>query len=110
MSKQPKIDDDDLKPRQSAVQMATTKMSENTIELTLPTGYTIEDMSDLNLKIDNDLMSFEVVSTLVGDKLTVKTAKKYKKITAPKEEFQKIVDVFTKVYDFSQKKVVLKKQ
>lgn len=110
MSKQPKIDDDDLKPRQSAVQMATTKMSENTIELTLPTGYTIEDMSDLNLKIDNDLMSFEVISTLVGDKLTVKTAKKYKKITAPKAEFQKIVEVFTKVYDFSQKKVVLKKQ
>ena len=110
MSKQPKLDDDDLKPRQSAVQMATTKMSENTIELTLPTGYTIEDMGDLNLKIDNDLMSFEVVSTLVGDKLTVKTAKKYKKITAPKEEFQKVVEVFTKVYDFSQKKVVLKKQ
>ena len=110
LAKQPKLDDDDLKPRQSEVQMNFPKDIKHEVELTLPTGYTIEDLKDINFNIDNDMMSFKVESSVVGDKLIVKTHKIYKRITAPKADWQKVVDVFQKAYDFSQKKVVLKKK
>ncbi len=110
LSMQPKLDEDDLKPRQSEIQVNYPRTLEYEVELTLPTGYTIEDLKELNSNIENEMMSFKVESKLNGDKLLVKTTKVYKKITAPKTEWQKMVDVFTAAYNFSQKKVVLKKK
>ncbi len=110
LTKQPKLDENNLKPRQAEIQINYPKTIVYEVELTLPTGYTIEDLKDLNMNLDNEMMSFKVESQLVGDKLMVKTTKLYKKITAPKTEWQKMVDVFTMAYDFSQKKVVLKKK
>lgn len=110
LGKQPQLDDNDLKPRQSEIQINYPKTLEDELELTLPDGYTIEDLKDLNMAIDNDMMSYKVDSKLVGNKLMVKTLKVYKKITAPKTEWQKVVDVFTAAYNFSQKKVVLKRK
>ncbi len=110
LSKQYKLDDDDLKPRQSSVQINYIKTIVNEVEVTLPTGYTIEDLKELNINIDNDLMSYKVESQLNGSKLMVKATKLYKVLTAPKEQWQKVVDVFKASYDFSQKKVVLKKK
>jgi hypothetical protein len=108
-SKEPKLDDDDRKPRQADIEVWFPRTIINEVELTLPSGYTIEDLRALNFVVDNDLMHFEVVSTLAADKLSVKTTKIYKVTSAPKTEFPKIVDVFEKVYDFSQQKIVLKK-
>jgi hypothetical protein len=110
LTKQPKMDEDDLKPRQSDIQMSFTKNLVNEVELTLPEGYTVEDLKELNLKVDNDLMLYQVESTLKEGKLHVKTTKIYKKITAPKTEWQKVVDVFQTAYNFSQKKIILKKK
>ena len=110
LSKQPKLDEDNLKPRQMDIHVNYPKTIVYEVELTLPTGYTIEDLKDLNTNLDNDMMRFKVEAQLVGDKLLVKTTKVYKKITAPKAEWPKMVDVFTTAYDFSQKKVVLKKK
>lgn len=110
MSKQPKLDEKNLKPRQSDIQVNYPKTIVYELELTLPTGYTIEDLKDLNTNLDNAMMSFKVEAQLVGDKLSVKTTKLYKTIVAPKTEWQKMIDVFTAAYDFSQKKVVLKKK
>jgi hypothetical protein len=110
LTKQPKMDEDDLKPRQSDIQMSFTKTLVNEVELTLPDGYTVEDLKELNLSIDNDLMLYKVESTLSGRKLNVKTTKIYKKVTAPKTEWQKVIDVFQAAYNFSQKKIILKKK
>jgi Domain of Unknown Function with PDB structure (DUF3857) len=110
LSKQPKMDEDDLKPRQSDIQMSFTKTLVNEVELTLPEGYIVEDLKELNLNIDNDFMLYKVESTLKEGKLTVKTTKIYKKITAPKTDWQKVIDVFQAAYNFSQKKIILKKK
>jgi hypothetical protein len=110
LTKQPKMDEDDLKPRQSDIQMSFTKTLVNEVELTLPDGYTVEDLKEINLSVDNDLMLYKVESTLSGRKLNVKTTKIYKKVTAPKTEWQKVIDVFQAAYNFSQKKIVLKKK
>jgi hypothetical protein len=110
LTKQPKMDEDDLKPRQSDIQMSFTKNLVNEVELTLPEGYTVEDLKELNLTVDNDLLLYKVESTLNDGKLTVRTTKTYKKITAPKTEWQKVIDVFQAAYNFSQKKIILKKK
>lgn len=110
LGKQPKLDEDDLKPRQSEVQINYPRTLEHEVEVSLPEGYTIEDLSELNNSLDNDMMSFKTESKLSGNKLTVKTTKVYKKITAPKADWQKIIDVFNAAYNFSQKKIVLKKK
>jgi Domain of Unknown Function with PDB structure (DUF3857) len=110
LSKQPKMDEDDLKPRQSDIQMSFTKTLVNEVELTLPEGYSVEDLKELNLNIDNDFMLYKVESTLKEGKLTVKATKIYKKITAPKTDWQKVIDVFQAAYNFSQKKIILKKK
>jgi Domain of Unknown Function with PDB structure (DUF3857) len=110
LSKQPKMDEDDLKPRQSDIQMSFTKTLVNEVELTLPEGYTVEDLKELNLNVDNDLMLYKVESDLKEGKLNVKTTKIYKKVTAPKTEWKKIIDVFQAAYNFSQKKIILKKK
>ncbi len=109
LSKQPKLDDDDRKPRQGDIEVWFPRTLINEVELTLPSGYTIEDLKALNFVVDNDLMHYEVVSTFSAGKLNVKATKIYKVVSAPKTEFPKMVDVFEKVYDFSQKKIVLKK-
>ncbi len=110
LSKQPKLDENDLKPRQSDIQIYCPRIIEYDAELTLPAGYTIEDLKDLNFKIDNDMVSYAVSTTLSGEKLMLKTQKVYKKLNAPKTEWKKVTDVFNAAFDFSQKKVVLKKK
>jgi hypothetical protein len=109
LSKEPKLDDDDLKPRETDIEISFPRTLVNEVELTLPEGYTIEDLKDLNFVADNNLMHYEAAATLTARKLSVKTIKIYKVVSAPKAEFPKIIEIFQKSYDFSQKKVVLKK-
>lgn len=82
---------------------------ENVISFTIPQGLTVENISDLNMNIDNAAGSFKSVATVEGNKLVIKTEKLYKKIYDKKENWKDHVEFLDAAYKFSQKKVIMKK-
>ncbi len=103
------LDEDDM-TRESDINIDFAKEFTYNIEINIPEGYTVEGIEDLNISVDNDNGSFISSAKLEGNKLIVKSEKKYKKVNAPKEEWSNYIAFLEKAYDFSQKKVIIKKK
>ena len=103
------LDQDEKNNRTKDIQFGVGRTYSNTIEMRIPTGYTLEGVDNLNMSIDTPYMSFISKAILNNKQLTVTTEKIYKTSTAPQAEWNKIVDVLETAYKFSQAKVILKK-
>jgi hypothetical protein len=102
------IKEDEVK-RETNINYGFARTINNTITITLPAGYTVDGLNDLNMNIDNDAMTFKSTAKLDGGKLVITTSKVYKKASDKKENWNKWVDVLEAAYKFTQKKIVLKK-
>lgn len=79
------------------------------ISVTIPAGYTVDGINELNSSLDNESASFISSAKVEGNKLIITTTKCYKKNFEKKENWQNILTVLDAAYKFSQKKVILKK-
>jgi hypothetical protein len=82
---------------------------ENNITVTIPAGYTVEGLQELNVNVDNESGAFISTATTEGNKLLITTKKLYKKNFDKKELWSNYVAFLEAGYKFSQQKVVLKK-
>jgi hypothetical protein len=82
---------------------------DNEIRFTIPDGYKVDDISGLNMKVDNESASFIVTAALEGNQLILKTSKSYKKQFDKKENWNNYTNVLEKAFECYQKKIVLKK-
>lgn len=103
------IEAKDMKNRKTDVNFAFARTIENEITFEIPMGYKAEGIKDLNSSIDNDACSFISTAEQVGNSIVIKTKKVYKHNMEKKENWQKITDMITAAYNFSQKKIILKK-
>ncbi|MGK0389715.1 MAG: hypothetical protein ACI94Y_002460 [Maribacter sp.] len=103
------LEEDEMK-REYDVYMRYPRSFHNTISLEIPAGYTIEGLENLQKNIINNAGSFVSSAEVDGNKLIVKTAKIYHHNFEKKEDWQKMVAFLEAGYQFTQEKILLKKQ
>lgn len=81
----------------------------NVINFTIPAGYKAVGISNLNTTIDNEAGTFAVMASVEGNKLNILVKKIYKGATVKKENWSKLLAMLDAAFNFSQKKILLKK-
>ncbi len=102
------ISQDDRK-REVDAYMEYPKSIRNIINFTIPAGYKVVGIQNLNINIDNAVGTFAVQATVEGSTLNILVKKHYKQTTVKKEDWPKLLEMLDAAYNFSQKKVLLKK-
>ncbi len=79
------------------------------INVKIPEGYTIEGLEELNFNIDNASGAFIAKATFENNILNISSRKIFKKNQVSAANWQQMVDFLEAAYEFTQKKVILKK-
>ncbi|MEO7923381.1 MAG: hypothetical protein ABIR30_06865 [Chitinophagaceae bacterium] len=99
----------DERKREVDAFMGFPRSLRNVISFTIPAGYKAVGVQNLNLNIDNEAGTFAVQAAVEGDKLNILVKKVYKQMTVKKENWGKLLEMLDAAFNFSQKKVLLKK-
>ncbi|MEN8927368.1 MAG: hypothetical protein ABF242_04025 [Flavobacteriales bacterium] len=78
--------------------------------ITLPEGYYMDGIENLNTSTVSEFGAFYSTAELKDGKVILKTNKEYRKANAKKENWNDYVAFLEEAYNFSQKKVVIKKK
>jgi hypothetical protein len=79
------------------------------INFTIPAGYTVKGVTGLNQEIDNEIGAFTTKAVLEGNILKINVKKIYKQAKINKENFSKMLEFIDAAYNFSQRRILLKK-
>jgi hypothetical protein len=102
------ISQDDRK-READAYMGFPRSLRNIIHFTIPAGYKAVGVQNLNMNIDNETGTFAVQASVEGNTLSILVKKIYKQTTVKKENWPKFLDMLDAAFNFSQKKLLLKK-
>lgn len=102
------ISQDDRK-REVDAYMDYPESIRNIINFTIPAGYKVVGIQNLNINIDNAVGTFAVQATVENNTLNILVKKHYKQTSIKKEDWPKLLEMLDAAYNFSQKKVLLKK-
>lgn len=102
--------DEDEKLRTNNIYMAFPRSFENTIEFNIPEGYDIGGIDKLNTKVENETGGFVSSAEVVDGVLKIHTNKYYKNYYEPNINWTKMVDFLEAAHQFTQVKVMLKKE
>ncbi len=95
--------------RSSDIHLPFPKSFNNSIKIKIPTGYKVEGLDKLNFNVDNVSGSFISTAKQDGNYIVLTTTKNYKILNAKKEDWKNFIAFLEAAYNFSQKKVILKK-
>jgi hypothetical protein len=99
----------DERKREADAYMSFPRSLRNIINFTIPDGYKVVGINNLNLNIDNEVGTFAVLASVEGNKLNLLIKKVYKQTTIKKESWPKFLEMLDAAFNFSQKKILLKK-
>ena len=99
----------DQRKREADAYMSFPRSLRNVINFTIPTGYKVVGINNLNINIDNEVGTFAVLASVDGNKLNLLVKKIYKQTTIKKENWPKMLEMLDAAFNFSQKKILLKK-
>jgi hypothetical protein len=97
------------KERKNNIYMIYPRSFENEITLEIPAGYTVAGLDKLNKKVENETGGFVSSAVVTGNKLVIKTNKYYKNYYEPNSNWNKMIQFLDASYQFTQEKVLLKK-
>ncbi len=95
--------------RTNNIYIAYPKTYENEINFEIPSGYSVSGLDKLNKNIVNETGDFTSRASISGSKLTVKTTKMYKNYYEPNSNWNKMILFLDGAYQFTQEKILLKK-
>jgi hypothetical protein len=105
-----KLEPSELAERQVDIWIPHARTIENNISITIPPGYIVEGLQDLNATVDNESGSFISAAKLENEKVLISSKKIYKKNFDKKEAWPNYVAFLESAYKFSQSKIVFKKK
>ena len=79
------------------------------INYTIPAGFTVKGLADLNQNVENETGAFITKATIEGNLLKLNSKKIYKQTKIKKEDFGKMLEFIDAAYNFSQRKILLKR-
>ena len=89
--------------------MSFPRSFEEEISMAIPEGYTVTGLDKLNKKVENAAGGFVSTATVEGNNLKVKAYKYYTKSYLPNSNWKDMVAFLDAAYQFTQEKVLLKK-
>ena len=108
IGKQLELEEDDM-TRESSININYPKSYNYHINFKIPEGYKVQGLDQLNVNISSNVGEFISTAKVENGQIKLDVTKKYKVIHAEKEEWPKFVEFLEGAYNFTQKKVVLKK-
>jgi hypothetical protein len=99
----------DERKREADAYMGFPRSLRNVINFTIPDGYKAVGIQNLNTNIDNETGTFAVQASVEGNTLSILVKKLYKQVTVKKEDWPKLLEMLDAAFNFSQKKILLKK-
>ncbi|MFN8289015.1 MAG: hypothetical protein U0U70_02040 [Chitinophagaceae bacterium] len=99
----------DERDRKVDAYMGFPRSSRNIINFTIPAGYKVVGVQNLNMNIENETGAFAVQASVEGSTLNILVKKVYKNAVIKKESWPKFLEMLDAAFNFSQKKVLLKK-
>ncbi|WP_395066366.1 hypothetical protein [Flavobacterium sp.] len=97
------------KERKNNVYMVYPRAFENEIRVAIPAGYSVAGLDKLNKKVENETGGFVSSASIEGTNLVIKTNKYYKNYYEPNSNWNKMIQFLDAAYQFTQEKVLLKK-
>ncbi|CAG0898473.1 unnamed protein product [Cyprideis torosa] len=110
ISGQIQLDPDEIEGRTKPIEMNSARTISNDISITIPEGLRVEGLDNLNFNVNNDAAAFISSATVEGNVIKITTNKVYKQEFLELESWPKLVEMLEAAYQFTQQKVVLKKQ
>lgn len=89
--------------------MSFPRSFENEITFNIPEGYSVSGLEKLNKKVENETGGFVSTAEVKGNQLVIKTLKYYKNYFEPNTNWNKMIQFLDAAYQFTQEKVLLKK-
>jgi len=99
----------DERKREVDAFMSFPRSYRNIINFTIPAGYKVVGLQSLNMQVDNEAGTFAVQATVEGNTLNILTKKVYKQAVISKDKWNDLVMMLDAAFNFTQKKVLLKK-
>ena len=97
------------KERKNNIYSNYPRSYENEIIFEIPDGYSAWGIEKLNKKVQNETGEFTSTAKIEGNKLIIKTLKQYNKYYWPNADWNKMVSFLDEAYQFTQEKILLKK-
>jgi hypothetical protein len=97
------------KERKNSIYLTFPRTFQNEIVFTIPEGYTVSGLEKLNKNITNDTGGFTSNAVVEGNKLIIKTNKFYNNYYEPNSNWSKMILFLDAAYQFTQEKILLKK-
>jgi hypothetical protein len=79
------------------------------ISVAIPAGYTIKGLADLNMNVENETGQFATQATIEGNTLKLSIKKVYRQTRIKKDNFAQMLAFIDAAYNFSQRRILLKK-
>lgn len=95
--------------RKNNIYMSFPRSFENEITFNIPEGYSVSGLEKLNKKVENETGGFVSTAEVKGNQLVIKTLKYYKNYFEPNTNWNKMIQFLDAAYQFTQEKVLLKK-
>ncbi|MCB0643363.1 MAG: hypothetical protein KDC44_17055, partial [Phaeodactylibacter sp.] len=106
---QVQLEPDEKENRKNMIELGYARTIENEVEVTIPVGYVVAGLDNLVYEVDNPAGAFFATAEQNGQTLTIKTRKIYKQQKLQPTAWPQLVEMLEAAYEFSQKKVILKK-
>lgn len=95
--------------RTADIYMPYARSFNEDVVITIPEGYTVQGLENLNKRVINKTGGFISEATLEGNQLKINTQKWYKNNFEPAEHWELMLEFLEAAYQFTQEKVLLKK-
>ncbi|MEN9337370.1 MAG: hypothetical protein RLZZ500_2357 [Bacteroidota bacterium] len=95
--------------RKNNIYMSFPRSFENEITFNIPDGYSVSGLEKLNKTVENETGGFVSSAEVKGNQLVIKTLKYYKNYYEPNANWNKMIQFLDAAYQFTQEKILLKK-
>ena len=99
----------DEKKREVDADLGYARSLRNVVSFTIPEGYKVVGLQNLNTNVENEAGQFAVQASIENNILTIMEKKIYKQAIVKKENWSKLIEMLDAAYNFSQKKILLRK-
>lgn len=99
----------DERKREVDADMGNPRSLRNVISFVIPAGYKAVGVQNLNMNIENEAGIFAVQASVEGNNLNILVKKIYKNAVVKKEQWPALMQMLDAAFNFSQKKILLKK-
>lgn len=100
----------DERIRKEDIHLNYPKSFKNVLRVTIPEGFEVSGLDNLTKNVNNDTGSFVSSATMEGNVLVISTLKEYKHVQFPNSKWNSILNFIDAADQFTNEKILLKKQ